>query len=148
MQNVSRNFIKHSAEMKNKIHWLILIILIIPNLTFAQKSNDFKIFLKSFKYENKKDSIIMLGNLKPPGEFGCGTGAMEYFNQLEIYSSEKGKLLKNLKLLKEFEEKMDNHIFWDYLYGSIYTRDKHNKETQVNFISDGTRNSFFRTLNV
>ncbi|MDR6969620.1 hypothetical protein J2X31_003653 [Flavobacterium arsenatis] len=130
--------------MKDKINWVILMVLFIPSLAFAQKLDDFNVFLKSFKDENKKDTIMMLGNLKPPGEFGCGTGAMEYFNQIEIYSNGKGKSINNLNLLQEFEKKMDNPIFWDYLYGSIYTRDKHNNEIEVSFKNDEARNSFFK----
>ena len=102
--------------MKNRISIIFFLILLTPDSIFAQKSKDFRVFLESFKYENKKDTLLMLGNLKPPGEFGCGTGAVEYASQINSFRIGKGKSIKDLNLLKKFSESIPNQIFWYYLY--------------------------------
>lgn len=115
--------------------------MMISFVSYAQTSGDFKAFLQSFRYENKKDSILMLGKFETPKEFGCGTAAVEYGKQIESFV--QGKRIKDVKLLQTFKEKIENPVFWSYLYGSVHSGKLGKKETSVNF-TDNQRTYFLK----
>lgn len=122
---------------------LITLISLLFTCVFAvaQTQDDFKVFLESFRYENKQNTIIMLGKLNPPTEFGCGTAAMEYYNQIHCFTSSAGEPVNDFKLLHQLKDKSDFPVLWYHLYGSFYDE----KEVPVTFKDNNELKNFLLT---